>query len=69
MPTRASGCGYGRGLIRTALRTLKTAVVAPIPRASVATAAMVKPGVLRNVRMVNRRSRSNRSIHPMLFIS
>jgi hypothetical protein len=35
---------------KTAFITLKTAVFAPIPRASVKTATVVNPGLLRNWR-------------------
>ena len=44
--TSRSGCGKGRGFKRTALTTLKMAVLAPIPTASTMTAAAVKPGLL-----------------------
>jgi hypothetical protein len=46
-----SGSGNGRGLRRTALTTLKIAVVAPIPSASATTATTAKPGLLASVRM------------------
>src|SRR5579875_2083709 len=36
--------------------TLKTAVLAPMPSASTATATQVKPGVLRSIRIAKRRS-------------
>src|SRR5215469_11812830 len=48
--------GYGRGLKRTAFTTLKMAVLAPIPSASVNTATKAKPGLLRNCRNAKRRS-------------
>src|SRR5262249_45281322 len=44
--TRRSGLGKGRGSSSTALTTEKIAVLAPIPRASTATAARAKPGLL-----------------------
>ena len=40
-----SGCGYGIGSSNTALTTLKIAMLAPMPRASVTSAAAVNPGV------------------------
>jgi hypothetical protein len=43
--TNRSESGYGNGSSSTVLTTLKTAVAAPIPRASVTTAAVVKPGL------------------------
>jgi hypothetical protein len=45
-----SGSGYGSGLRRSALTTLKIAVVAPMPIASDSTMTKVKPGVRRKVR-------------------
>src|SRR5712671_3283444 len=54
--TRRSGCAKGRGRRSTALTTLKIAVFAPMPRASVQIAARVKPGTLNNVRSAKRRS-------------
>src|SRR5215471_7758328 len=51
-----SGSGYGRGLSRSALTTLKTAVFAPIPIASDATITTVRPAVRLNVRRAYRRS-------------
>jgi len=41
---RLTACGYGSGLISTEYTTLKIAVVAPMPSASVSTAANVKAG-------------------------
>ena len=46
MATSSSGAGNGSGFKRTALTTLKMAVFAPIPSASVSTATSVKPGCL-----------------------
>jgi hypothetical protein len=46
-PTSASDFGYGSGLMRTLLTTLKIAVVPPIPSASVTTAIAVNPGAIR----------------------
>src|SRR5262249_42621577 len=51
-----SGSGYGSGLSRSALTTLKTAVLAPIPIASDATITTVRPAVRLNVRRAYRRS-------------
>jgi len=53
--TSCSGAEYGNGRSMTASTTLKTAVFAPIPSASVATAIAVKPGDLRSRRNVYRR--------------
>jgi hypothetical protein len=39
-----SGSGYGSGRRITLLTTLKMAVVAPMPRPSVSTAMIAKPG-------------------------
>ena len=41
---------YGYGRSSTAFTTLKIAVFAPIPNASVSAATAVKPGLLRSVR-------------------
>src|SRR3954463_9882195 len=49
---------------RTALTTLKMAVVAPMPSASAITAAAVKPGALSRPRRPKRRSRRSVSIDP-----
>jgi hypothetical protein len=49
--TSWSGFGYGMGS-NTAFTTLKIAVVAPMPNASVKTAVNVKPGFFNNVRML-----------------
>ena len=43
-PTSASGSGYGSGLSSTPLTTLNTAVVAPMPSASVRMATMREAG-------------------------
>src|SRR5437016_7101525 len=47
---------YGSALSNTALTTLKIAVFAPMPRASVSTATAVKPGFFSNWRTANLRS-------------
>src|SRR6202034_361589 len=48
--TSCSGCGKGKGRSRTAYTTLKVATFAPIPRARVSTATIVKPGLFANIR-------------------
>jgi hypothetical protein len=45
-----SGSLYGNGRSNTALTTLKIAVFAPMPSASVMTAIKVKPGFFNNIR-------------------
>ncbi len=42
--TSCSGSGYGRGLMRTLFTTLNTAVLAPIPMASVRITVIANPG-------------------------
>jgi hypothetical protein len=49
---RRSDSGYGNGSIRMPLITLKIAVVAPMPSASVRMVVSVKPGVRSSRRMV-----------------
>ena len=44
IPTSDSDCGYGRGLSSTPFTTLKIAVLAPMPSASVTTAIPVNIG-------------------------
>jgi hypothetical protein len=44
------GSGYGSGFNRTAFTTVKMAVLAPMPSASVRTATAVKPGFFRSIR-------------------
>ena len=61
--TSSSGFEYGSGLRRTAYTTLKMAVLAPMPSASVQMAAAAKPGVLRNERSARRVSCQAASIH------
>ena len=51
-----SGSGYGSGLSKSALTTLKTAVFAPIPIASDATTTKVRPALRLNVRRAYRMS-------------
>jgi hypothetical protein len=54
--TRRSGSAYGSGDSRTARITEKIAVVAPIPSASVRTAAAANPGDRRRPRNAYRTS-------------
>jgi hypothetical protein len=54
--TSRSGLRYGSGRSNTALTTLKIAVLAPMPNASVSTATAVKPGFFSNWRKAKRRS-------------
>src|SRR5580700_3128696 len=54
--TSRRASGYGKGLRITALYTLKIAVFAPIPSASVRIAARQKAGCFASVRRVNRTS-------------
>jgi len=60
--TSKPGCRYGNWFRSTALTTLKIAVFAPTPRASVITAAALKPGILRKVRKAERISLRSVSI-------
>ena len=55
MRTRRPASAYGSGLSSTALATMKSAVLAPIPRARVITATAVKPGDLAHWRRAKRR--------------
>src|SRR5438034_2680088 len=55
-----SGSGNESGRNKTALTTLKMAVFAPMPSASVSTATAVKPGFFSNWRMANLRSFTQR---------
>ena len=48
--TRRSAAVKGSGCSRTALTTLKIAVLAPMPSASVRTAMALKPGFLDSMR-------------------
>src|SRR5215831_15250953 len=54
--TRFSGLATGRFLSRIAFMSVKTAALAPIPKAKVSTAVLVNPGVLRNWRNAKRKS-------------
>src|SRR5580658_1715466 len=60
--------GYGRGLSRTLLTTLKTAVFAPMPMARVSRAMAVNPGLRRSPRRPWRRSRRSVSRKAVGFI-
>src|SRR5678816_56399 len=62
MVTRRSGSGKASGRSSTPLTTLNTATLPPIPNASVNTAAVVNPGVLRSCRNPKRRSNAARSM-------
>jgi len=62
---RASGFAYGSGRRRTARKTLKMAVFAPMPSAIVAIAAKVKTGVL--IRLRKAEAKSLRTIILQLF--
>ena len=59
--TIRSGSWYGSGSSITVRTTLKIAEVAPMPRASVTSAAAVKPGARRSTRTPWRRSRTESS--------
>ncbi len=48
--TSSAGRGYGSGFSSTALTIEKSAVFAPIPRASVSSATAVNPGALPSTR-------------------
>lgn len=47
---RRDGSAYGSGRSMTAFTTLKIAVLAPMPSASVMSAVIAKPGLFRRVR-------------------
>ena len=51
-PTSRFGSAYGSGFSSTPCTTLKIALFAPIPRASVSTATIVNPGLLSSRRIV-----------------
>src|SRR5215469_13459561 len=54
--TRRSGSRPGSGLRRTALTTLKIAVLPPMPRARAIVASAVTPGLRASIRRPRRRS-------------
>ena len=56
METTWFASGYGSGCSKTALMTVKTALLAPIPRASVAMAVIANVGLFRSPRKANLRS-------------
>lgn len=67
--TRRSGSGKGNGRSNTAFTTLKMAVFAPMPRASVITAMAAKPGRFKSERTAYRRSLINESMtYFLIFI-
>src|SRR6478672_4815780 len=66
--TSRSGCGYGNGFSSTPSTTLNTAVVAPIPIASVSSATSVNSGLRRRPRTAWRASRASESITPAVVI-
>ena len=59
--TRRSACGYGNARSSTASTSAKSALLAPIPSASVAVAASVKPGACRSRRAASEASRASAS--------
>src|SRR6266446_7290373 len=61
--TMPSGSGYGSAFSNTPLITLKMAVFAPMPSASVSTATAVKPGFFSNWRKANLRSFMAQRLH------
>src|SRR5439155_1305903 len=61
--TILSGSRNGNGRRSTAFMTLKIAVFAPIPSASVSTATAVKPGFLTSWRMANLKSFITKRLH------
>src|SRR5438034_11846465 len=61
--TSRSGSRYGSGRSNTALTTLKMAVFATMPSASVSTATAVKPGFFSNWRKANLRSFITQRLH------
>ncbi len=61
--TRRSGSLTGRDRSSTAFITLKTAVFAPMPSASVRIAVAANPGLCSSDRNPNRRSRNSLSSH------
>src|SRR5438445_8764376 len=61
--TMPSGSGYGSAFSNTVLMTVKMAVFAPMPSASVSTATAVKPGFFSNWRKANLRSFITQCLH------
>src|SRR5262249_8681573 len=64
MATSRSAAGNASGLSSTPYTVLKTAVLAPIPRASAAIATAAGPGVGSSIRAPNRRSCQSASMKP-----
>src|SRR5262249_42242231 len=60
--TSRSESRYGKGCKRTVLTTLKTAVLAPIPKASATSATMVTPRPFNNARQASFKTSSKVSI-------
>src|SRR5881296_1898923 len=67
--TSRPGSLNGGGRSSTALITLKTAVLAPMPSASVSTATAVKPGFFSSWRKANLRSFITQRLHRIDFCS
>src|SRR5437879_3690193 len=65
--TSRSAAGKGNDRSTTPLTTLKMAVVAPMPSASVSTATAVKPGFFTNCRTANLRSFISQRLHRIDF--
>src|ERR1041384_4204857 len=68
MDTRRSGSRNGSGRNSTVSTTLKIAALAPMPRPMVNTATAAKPGFLRRVRTLKRRSRKKVPIDPSSLV-
>jgi hypothetical protein len=68
MTVSCSASSYGSGRNKTVLITLNTAVLAPMPRASVITATALKAGFLKSVRKAYRRSWMSMSALPCRLI-
>jgi hypothetical protein len=68
-PTTLPGSRYGNGSSSTVRITLKIAAVAPMPMASVASAAIVNPGARHRMRAPNRMSRIESSSNAGLIWS
>src|SRR5437867_12961566 len=67
--TSRSAAGNGNGRSKTQFTTLKMAVFAPMPRASVSRATAVKPGFFSSWRKANLRSFITQSLHGIDFRS
>jgi hypothetical protein len=64
-PTSRSGSANGSGFSRTPRTTLKIAVLAPIPSASVSTATAVKSGARTSLRLTRRSLAGRMGIAPV----